>query len=86
MQPSQFLKDLSERLSNALPPNLHTLKTDWEKSIHSILVSAFAKFDVVTREEFDTQTKVLARTRKKVESLEAALAELEKNISSQTDK
>jgi BMFP domain-containing protein YqiC len=84
MQPSQLLKDLSERLSNALPPNLHTLKKDWEKTVHGILVSAFAKFDVVTREEFDTQTKVLARTRKKVESLEAALAELEKTVHSKT--
>jgi BMFP domain-containing protein YqiC len=83
MQPSQFLKDLTERLSNALPPQLNTLKKDWEKSVHSILANAFQKFDVVTREEFDTQTKVLARTRKKVEALEA---ELEKMLKSHDGK
>jgi BMFP domain-containing protein YqiC len=86
MQPSQFLKDLTERLCNALPPQLNTLKKDWEKSVHGILTSAFQKFDVVSREEFDTQTKVLARTRKKVEALEAELAELEKMLESHNGK
>ena len=80
MQPSQLLKDLRERLNKALPPELHTLKKDWDKTIHSILTSTFAEFDVVTREEFDTQTKVLARTRQKVDSLEVALAALEKRL------
>lgn len=80
MDPTQFLKELANRLSNALPENLQTIKSDCEKNMHSILISAFNKLDLVTREEFDTQAKVLARTRKKVETLEAALAELQKKV------
>jgi BMFP domain-containing protein YqiC len=80
MQPTRFLKELAESLSKALPNNLHSIKKDCEKNMHSILVSAFAKLDLITREEFDTQTKVLARTRKKIETLEAQISALEKNI------
>lgn len=77
MQLNDFLKDLSERLGNALPSSLQSMKSDWEKTTHSVLTSAFSKLDLITREEFDAQTKVLARTRKKVELLEAKIAELE---------
>ncbi|MDR3478120.1 MAG: accessory factor UbiK family protein [Gammaproteobacteria bacterium] len=83
MEPTQFLKDLAERLSNALPENLQAIKKDCEKNMHSILTSAFTKLDLVTREEFDTQTKVLARTRKKVDALEATVLELQKSIQDQ---
>jgi BMFP domain-containing protein YqiC len=80
MEANQFLKDLAERLANILPPSLQTLKKDCEKNIHSILVGAFSKLDLVTREEFDTQTKVLARSRKKIADLEAKLKALEQSI------
>jgi ubiquinone biosynthesis accessory factor UbiK len=80
MDPSQFLKDLSERLSNILPPALQTMKKDCEKNIHSTLVSAFNKLDLITREEFDAQAKVLARSRQKIEALESKIQSLEKLI------
>jgi BMFP domain-containing protein YqiC len=80
MDPSRFLKDAAERISNALPENLQAMKKDWEKNVHSILTGAFAKLDLVTREEFDAQTKVLARTRQKIEALEAAVKEMEKAL------
>lgn len=80
MEPKQFLKDLAERLSQALPENLQAIKQDCEKNMHSILTSAFTKLDLVTREEFDTQTKVLARTRQKVEALEASVLELQNKL------
>lgn len=83
MQSTQFLQDLAKRLSQALPENLHAIKTDCEKNMHGILINAFAKLDIVTREEFDAQTKVLARTRKKIDTLEAQVAELEKILQSQ---
>ena len=51
-----------------------------EKNFHAVLQGTFNKMDLVTRNEFDTQTKVLARTRKKVEELEARVKELEKLI------
>lgn len=84
MQPTQFLKDLAKRLSDALPENLQAIKSDCEKNMQSILTSAFNKLDLITREEFDAQAKVLARTRKKVETLEATVAELQKKVQKQS--
>jgi BMFP domain-containing protein YqiC len=80
MDLNQFLKELSENLSNVLPPALKTLKKDCEKNIHSILTGAFTKLDLVTRAEFDTQTKVLARSRAKITALETKIKNLEKII------
>lgn len=77
MKKSDFLSDLSSRLSNALPDGIKNAKKDMEKNFHAILQKAFAKFDLVTREEFDAQSKVLVRTRKKLEALEKELRELE---------
>ena len=50
---------------------------DLEKNLRSLMGSAFTKLDLVTREEFDVQPEVLARTREKLEQLEARLAKLE---------
>ena len=50
---------------------------DLEKNLRSLMGSAFTKLDLVTREEFDVQQEVLARTREKLEQLEARLAKLE---------
>ena len=81
MSKSALLKDLAAQLSDALPKHLHGLKNDFNKTCHLILTKTFAKFDLVTREEFDSQTKVLARTRKKLEALEKEVTELEKILS-----
>ena len=48
-----------------------------QKNIRALLTQQFARLDLVTREEFDIQTKVLARTRSKLEELERKLSELE---------
>jgi BMFP domain-containing protein YqiC len=50
---------------------------DIEKNLRAALGSLFAKLDLVTREEFDVQREVLARTRAKLQALEARVAELE---------
>lgn len=80
MSKADFLKNLAAQLSEALPTHLGTLKKDFEKNCNGILAKAFNKFDLVTREEFDTQTKVLARTRKKLEEVEAHLKKLEATL------
>lgn len=80
MSKAPFLKNLTEQICNALPDHLQTLKKDFEKNCHSILSGTFNKLDLVTREEFDAQTKVLARTRKKIEELETLVKELEKTL------
>jgi BMFP domain-containing protein YqiC len=51
---------------------------DIEKNMRAMLAAAFSKLDLVTREEFDVQSEVLARTREKLEVLEARVAALEK--------
>ena len=51
---------------------------DLEKNLRALLASAFGRLDLVTREEFDVQREVLARTRARLQELEAKLAELEK--------
>ena len=81
MNPSEFIQSLSDNIRKILPPGLEQLKSDWDKNLHSIIMQAFSKLDLVTREEFDIQTKVLARTREKIEALELQLKELEKQIS-----
>lgn len=72
-----FLSDLTKRLCNALPPHLKEIKKDVEKNFCAILENTFNKLDLVTRKEFDTQMKVLARSRKKIEDLEAHIKKLE---------
>lgn len=49
-----------------------------EKNLRAVLQAAFARLDLVTREEFDVQQAVLLRTREKLEALEAKVAELER--------
>jgi len=76
MKPN-FLKNLAEQLSGSLPSHLGTLKADFEKNCQRVLHHAFDKLDLVTREEFDLQTKVLQRTRKKLDEMETYVKELE---------
>lgn len=71
------LNELSERLANAVPEEVKKTGQDIKQSFIKILQSGFSKLDFVTREEFDVQTKVLARTREKLTALEKQFAELE---------
>ncbi len=52
---------------------------DIEKNLRAMLAATFARFDLVTREEFDVQSELLALTREKLAQLETKLAELEKH-------
>ncbi len=80
MKKPDFLNDLSQKLCDALPSSLLNIKKDLEKNFHTVLLSTFNKLDLVTREEFDAQTKVLARTRKKIAELEAEIQRLEQEM------
>ena len=50
---------------------------DVEKNFRALLAATLARFDLATREEFDVQRELLARTREKLVTLEARVAELE---------
>ncbi|CEG58723.1 ubiquinone biosynthesis accessory factor UbiK [Legionella fallonii] len=73
--PKQF-DDLAKKLFSTLPTSLQNLEKDIEHKFKEVLQSAFARMDLVTREEFDVQCKVLARTREKLEQLQQQIDEL----------
>ena len=75
------LDDIARRLFDTMPQNLHSVRQDLEANFRAVLRSSLSKLDVVTREEFDTQTKVLERTRERLVALEARVAELEQKVS-----
>jgi BMFP domain-containing protein YqiC len=76
----KILDDISRRIAAALPPGVSTIKADLEKNIRAALDGVIGNMNLVSRQEFDVQQKVLERTRIKLEALEKQLAELEKNI------
>ncbi len=78
MPKPDFLKKLAEELAGAFPGHLHAVKKDVEANFHRVLKNFFASLNIVTREEFDAQVKVLARTRKKLEELEQLVQAKEK--------
>ena len=69
----RIIDDLTRKLSDSLPPGLSEAKKEAEAGFQSILSGAFEKMKLVTREEFDAQCAVLARTREKLEALEKLL-------------
>lgn len=73
----KIIDDISQRLSKSLPPGLATLEKDTRQHLNSALQSALSRMNLVTREEFDVQQAVLARTREKLEMLEKHVAQLE---------
>lgn len=74
---TQFINEISSKI-NALIAN--TPAPEIEKNLRALLQGAFAKMDLVTREEFDVQSQVLLQTRNKLEVLEQKLAELETRL------
>lgn len=78
---SKSLNDLTEKLSRLIPADVGTLKKDLENNVRAVLQNAFQKLDLVTREEFDVQSELLARSREKLEVLEQRIKELEQGNS-----
>jgi BMFP domain-containing protein YqiC len=74
------LDDLTQRLASAMPKGLQMLQEDINRNLRATLESGLARLDLVTREEFDVQAAVLARSREKLALLEARIAELERAL------
>jgi BMFP domain-containing protein YqiC len=75
MAESRLFEDIDRRMRDILA---RSPAADLEKNLRALLQSAFSRLDLVSREEFDVQREVLARTRAKLAELEAKLAELQK--------
>ena len=69
-----FVSELSARLAALAAANP---AKDFEKNVRGLLSGAFARLDLVSREEYDVQSQVLARARAKLNALEVRVAELE---------
>lgn len=74
------IENLARRLAESVPAGLRSMRDDLETNFRGVLRSGISKLDLVTREEFEVQEAVLGRTREKLESLEAKLKELEKDL------
>jgi BMFP domain-containing protein YqiC len=77
------IEDIARRLFESIPPSLRAAQQDLETNFRSVLRATLSRLDLTTREEFDAQTRVLARTRELVEQLEARVAELESQLKGQ---
>jgi hypothetical protein len=80
MLDNKVLDDIARRLSGAMPATAKVVQNDLEKNLRAATQAVFAKLDLVTREEFDVQRKVLARSREKIEQLEKQVTELEARL------
>jgi BMFP domain-containing protein YqiC len=74
MNKPNFFNDMQDKINQVLE---NSPAKDIEKNVKAMMSQGFAKLDLVTREEFDIQAQVLAKTRSKLEALEARVAELE---------
>lgn len=71
------IDEIARRLIERVPPALKAVRDDLESNLRAVLRERLSKLDLVTRDEFDAQARVLERTRARLEALEAKLAALE---------
>ncbi len=83
LDPKQF-EELVQRLAANLPKGVQVIQEDLDRNLRAALEAALARLDLVTREEFEVQSAVLARTRTKLKALEARVAELEQALTGRT--
>lgn len=79
MKPA-FIDDLLEKISHVLPKDLNGLKEDTQKNIRAVLQSVFEKMDLVTRDDFEVQKKILVRAQERIEQLTDAVEEIKKQM------
>ena len=77
---NKTINRLSDQINELLPPGLQQVKEDFDARLKTLLQQQLAQYEMVSREEFDIQTRVLARTREKLEVIEARLKELDKTL------
>ena len=80
MLDNQTINRLSDKINGLLPPGLAQVKTDFDIKLKTLLQQQLSELEFVSREEFDIQSRVLQRTRAKLETLESKLEQLEKTL------
>lgn len=81
----ESIEKLASALAESVPEGLRSVRDDLEQNFRAILKGGLDRLDLVTREEFDVQQAVLARTREKLETLESRLADLEEKKTTGTE-
>jgi BMFP domain-containing protein YqiC len=76
------IDDLARRLSGLVPPALREGREEMQDNFKAALQAGLNKLDLVTREEFDVQRAVLARTRSQLDELRALVEQLEARLAS----
>ncbi|MCH8103956.1 MAG: accessory factor UbiK family protein [Proteobacteria bacterium] len=79
---NQSINRLSEKINQLLPPGLRQVKSDFDARLKTLLQQQLSALELVSREEFDIQARVLQRTRAKLEDLEQKLKNLEDKLGS----
>lgn len=77
---NNFFNDIQGKINQALESSP---AKDIERNVKAMMTQGFSKLDLVTREEFDIQAQVLAKTRAKLEALELRVVELEARLAAQ---
>jgi len=77
---SPRIDDIARRLFEGLPESVQTLRRDLESNFRAVLQSSLGKLDLLTRSEFEVQSRVLERTRAMLDELQARLAALEHRV------
>ena len=77
MDMNSFFNDLQSKINQAIDSSP---AKDIEKNVKAMMTQGFSKLDLVTREEFDIQNQVLAKTRAKLEALEQKVTALEERL------
>jgi BMFP domain-containing protein YqiC len=76
----QRIDDIVRRLVEGLPEAARNMGRDIENNFRAVLRSSLGRLDLATRSDFDTQSKVLERSRQRIEQLEVRVAELERRL------
>lgn len=76
---NESVENIARKLAEAVPEGLRSVREDLEQNFRAVLRASLNKLDLVTREEFEVQEAVLAKTRAKLEKLEATVKELEED-------
>jgi BMFP domain-containing protein YqiC len=82
MLDNQSINRLSDRINQLLPAGLKQIKGDFDARLKVLLQQQLSALELVSREEFDIQARVLQRTRAKLEVLEHKLEQLDQEFGS----
>jgi BMFP domain-containing protein YqiC len=71
------IDEIARRLLESVPPGVRAIQQDLESNFRAVLRASLTKLDLVSRDEFDAQMRVLERTRARLEELERRVAGME---------